>query len=326
MKQEFQSPTPERRQLPRHLPFQVRFLSPRYWGVWLAMGVLRLCSLLPYRLVVILGSGVGNLYYALSTKRRRIARTNIALCFPEWSAQERQVCLRRHFRHWGRASLSVGIAWWGSPAHLKRLVRFRGREHYDQALARGQRVMLLAPHFVGLEMAGALLSMERLMVSMYKGPKNALFDWAMRRARARFNLIMIERSTGIRAILRFMQTGRPFYYLPDQDPGEASYEFVPFFGVPTATITAMSRIAEMAKAVVIPCFIRQLPGGQGYEISFKPVLEGFPSGDLVHDVTRMNAEIEKGVRAMPEQYMWTYKRFKTRPENAQSLYARHKAP
>jgi KDO2-lipid IV(A) lauroyltransferase len=290
------------------------------------MGVLRLCSLLPYRVVAMLGCGVGNLYYLLSAKRRCVARTNIALCFPEWTVQARQTCLREHFRHWGRASLSVGIAWWGSPTRLRRLVCFRGREHYDQALAEGRRVMLLAPHFVGLEMAGALLSMERHMVSMYKGPKNALFDWAMRRARARFDLIMIERSTGIRAILRYMQTGRPFYYLPDQDPGEASFEFVPFFGVQTATITAMSRIADMAKAVVIPCFIRQLPAGQGYEICFKPELEGFPSGDLVCDVTRMNEEIEKGVRTMPEQYMWTYKRFKTRPDNAKCLYARHKIP
>ena len=206
------------------------------------------------------------------------------------------------------------------------MVHFRGRHHYDQALAQGQRVMLLAPHFIGLEMAGALLSMERPMVSMYKGPKNALFDWAMRRARARFDLIMIERSTGVRAILRYMQTGRPFYYLPDQDPGDASFEFVPFFGIPTATITAMSRIADMAKAVVIPCFINQLPGAAGYEISFRPVMESFPSGDLMHDVTRMNAEIENGVREMPEQYMWTYKRFKTRPENTHCLYARHKTP
>lgn len=325
MKQDSQS-TSERRQHPSPPSFQPRFLAPRHWGVWLAMGVLRLCSLLPYRLVAVLGSGVGGLYYLLSAKRRRVARTNLSLCFPQWSAREKQACLRRHFSHWGQASLSIGIAWWGSPARLSGLVRFRDREHYDQALAQGQRVMLLAPHFVGLEMAGALLSMERLMVSMYKGPKDALFDWAMRRARARFDLIMIERSTGIRAILRFMQTGRPFYYLPDQDPGEATFEFVPFFGIPTATITAMSRIADMAKAVVIPCFIRQLPAGRGYEISFKPVMQGFPSGDLVHDVTRMNEEIEKAVREMPEQYMWTYKRFKTRPENTQNLYARHKSP
>jgi Kdo2-lipid IVA lauroyltransferase/acyltransferase len=324
MKQDPQ-PVLERRQSPPLPSFQTAFLAPRYWGVWLGMGLLRLCSLLPYRLTVSLGSAIGVLYYLLSAKRRRIARINLGLCFPEWSGRERRRCLRRHFCYWGRASLCVGIAWWGSPARLQQLMHFRGREHYDQALAQGKRVMLLAPHFVNLEMAGALLSMEHLMVSMYKGPKNALFDWVMRRARARFDLIMIERSTGIRSILRFMQTGRPFYYLPDQEPGGASFEFVPFFGIPTATITAMSRIAEMAQAVVMPCFICQLPGGQGYEISFKPALEGFPSGDLVGDVTRMNAEIEKGVREMPEQYMWTYKRFKTRPDNAPSYYGRHKA-
>jgi lauroyl/myristoyl acyltransferase len=135
---------------------------------------------------------------------------------------------------------------------------------------------------------------------------------------------MVERSAGLRSVMRHMKAGRPFYYLPDQDPGSASFEFVPFFGIPTATITAMSRIAEMADAVVMPCFIRQLPGAKGYEISFKPALENFPSGDLVQDTTRMNAEIEKGVREMPEQYMWTYRRFKTRPDNASSFYGRKK--
>ena len=305
-------------------PFRAAFLLPRHWGIWLALGLLRLCVYLPLRMTVAMGSAVGGLYFLLSAKRRRIARTNLHRCFPEWTLPEQRRILRRHFCHWGRASLCVGIAWWGSPARLRRLVRYRGREHYDAALAQGKSVILLAPHFVGLEMAGALLSQERLMVSMYKGPKNPVFDWVMRRARARFNLIMIERRAGLRSILRHMRAGRPFYYLPDQDPGDASFEFVPFFGIPTATITAMSRIAGMADAVVIPCFVSQLPAGQGYEISFGPALADFPSGDLVVDVTRMNAEIEKGVRLMPEQYMWTYKRFNTRPDHAQPFYVRSK--
>ena len=310
--------------IPTPPPFQAAFLLPRHWSIWLTLGLLRLCVHLPLRVTVALGSAVGGLYFLLSAKRRRIARINLHRCFPEWTLQEQRRILRRHFCHWGRASLCVGIAWWGSPARLRRLVRYRGREHYDAALAQGKSVILLAPHFVGLEMAGALLSQERLMVSMYKGPKNPVFDWVMRRARARFNLIMIERSAGLRAILRHMRAGRPFYYLPDQDPGDASFEFVPFFGIPTATITAMSRIADMSHAVVIPCFIHQLPASQGYEISFSPALENFPSGDLVQDVTRMNEEIEKGVRLMPEQYMWTYKRFNTRPDPTQPFYARCK--
>lgn len=310
--------------IPSLPPFQFAFFLPRHWGIWLVLGLLRLCVCLPLRVTVAMGSVVGEVYFLLSAKRRRIARINLHRCFPEWTLSEQRRILRRHFCQWGRASLCVGIAWWGSPARLRRLVHYRGREHYDRALAQGKSIILLAPHFVGLEMAGALLSQEHLMVSMYKEPKNPVFDWVMRRARARFNLIMIERRAGLRSILRHMGSGRPFYYLPDQDPGDASFEFVPFFGIPTATITAMSRIADMAHAVVIPCFVSQLPAGQGYEIKFGPALADFPSGDLVADVTRMNAEIEKGVRLMPEQYMWTYKRFNTRPDPSQPFYARRK--
>ena len=319
-----QAPLPAPRPSQSLPPLQLAYLAPRYWGVWFGLGVLRLFIYLPYRLTLAFGTLIGVLYYMLGTKARRTARVHLLLCFPEWTLAERRRRLFRHFLQWGRASVCVGIAWWGSPAKLRRLVHYRGLEHYETALAAGRRVILLAPHFVALEMAGALLSMQRLMVSVYKGPKNAVFDWAMRRARARFDLIMVERSAGLRSVLRYMKDGRPFYYLPDQEPGGASFEFVPFFGIPTATITAMSRIAQMADAVVIPCFIRQLPAGKGYEIYFKPPLDNFPCGDLVQDTARMNAEIEKGIREMPEQYMWTYRRFKTRPDNAPSFYGRKK--
>ena len=162
------------------------FLHPRYWLLWAGLGLLRLLAWLPQILRVFLGARLGDVAYLFGRKRRRIVERNLALCFPQLAEPERQALLRRHYRLSGVAALGVGLVWWASVARLERLVRFRDREHYDRALASGQRVILLAPHFLGLEIGGLRLASERLVVSMYKRPRNALIDWCMRRNRERF--------------------------------------------------------------------------------------------------------------------------------------------
>ena len=117
-----------------------------------------------------------------------------------------------------------------------------------------------------------------------------------------------------------MRAGRPFYYLPDQDYGPRDTIFVPFFGVPAATVPGLSRIAQVAEARVLPCVTRMLPGGSGYVLRIDPPWDNFPSGDLVADTRRMNEYIERRVLEMPEQYLWMHKRFKTRPPGEARFY------
>ncbi len=297
-------------------------MCPRHWPVWLAVGVLRLFSLLPLPLMWMLGAVIGQFISVFPSRARRTADVNLALCFPDLGVVARRRRRRAIFRTVTQGAVSIGISLWSSPRRLRRLVSFRGRNHFDQALAAGRRVILLAPHFVILEIAGLRLSEERPMVSMYKRPKNPVLDWVLRRGRSRFGGVMIERNSELRPLVRMLRQGLPFYYLPDQEPGNANFVFAPFFGVPAATVTAASRIARLADAVVIPCYTRLLPWGKGYEVIMKPPLPDFPSNDALHDATRMNAAIEDAVRELPEQYLWTYKRFKTRPGNAPSYYAR----
>lgn len=296
------------------------FLAPRYWLYWLGVLSLRLLSLLPLRALWLVSAVVGEIVFWLHARGRRVALKNTALCFPELLPETRRRLVRRHFRALAQALLSLPIAWWGSKRRLKRLVRIRDRHHYDQMLGAGRRVILLAPHFVGLDFGGIRLSQERPVVSMYRGPRGRFGDYLLRR-RARFGAALIERSAALRSLIRFIREGRPFYYLPDQDPGAGAFVFAPFFGVPAATVKALSRIAELTEAVVIPCFTRQLPYGRGYEVVFHAPLTPFPSNDPVQDARCMNAAIEKGVMEMPEQYMWTYKRFKTQPGKEPSPYA-----
>ena len=297
------------------------FLHPRYWPTWLALGILWPFSRLPLVVLWAVGGGLGQLLYALHARGRGVAARNIALCFPALPAGERVQLVRRHYRALGRAILGTGFSWWAPRRRQHALVRTRAREHYDRALTAGRSIILLAPHFVMMELAGVRLAQELLMISMYKQSRNRLIDVFMRRGRTRYGGYLVERDAALRPLIRRLRAGEPFYYLPDQNPGEAAHVFAPFFGIPAATITALARMAQLADALVIPCFTKQLPYGQGYEIIFKPPLENFPSGDALADATAMNAAIEEGVREMPEQYMWTYKRFKIRPDNLPSLYA-----
>ncbi|MBI5613135.1 MAG: lysophospholipid acyltransferase family protein [Gammaproteobacteria bacterium] len=296
------------------------WLHPRYWPSWLGLGVLRIAALLPLPLSWLLGSALGQILYYLHGPRRRIARRNIAACFPALDAAAQRRLARGHFRALGAASLTPGIGWWASDERLRRLIRYRNRDLLDAALTGKRPVILLAPHFIGLEMGGMRISQDYAVVSMYKRAKNALFDRYMRRGRERYGVVMVERNAELRPMIRLLRAGRLFYYLPDQDPGRRGSVFAPFFGIPTATVTALARIAKLADAAVIPCFTRQLPYGRGYEIIFHPPLADFPSGDELADATRMNQAIEEGVREMPAQYFWVHKRFKTRPENAPAFY------
>jgi Kdo2-lipid IVA lauroyltransferase/acyltransferase len=296
------------------------YVHPRYWPTWFGAGVLRLLSWLPLPLLTAIGAGVGLLLYALHGPRRRVVRLNLERCFPHLPRARVRRLVRRHFRAFGQTTLDVAIAWWASPRRVRRLVRFRNRRYYDEAQRAGRNVILLAPHFLGLEIAGIRLSLETPLVSVFRHPDNRLLRALMLRARTRFGLRLIEHNQPLTSLVRAVKSGTALYYLPDQDAGRRHSVFAPFFGIPAATFTALARLARMTDAVVIPCATYRRSWGRGYEIVFHPPLADFPSGDAMADATRMNGEIERAVRAHPEQYFWLHKRFKTRPAGAPAFY------
>ena len=284
-----------------------------------ALGLLWLLRLLPLRMLAPLGRGLGLLYYLLGRERRNVALTNLGLCFPHWSESERRRVARAHFQALGRAVLEEGILWWSSKDRIQRLVRVEGIEHLEAARARP--LIALAPHFIGLDMGGTRLATEWSGCNMYRRQSNPLMDRMLLRARTRFvpQRLFLSRE-GIRPLVRAMREGLPFHYSPDQDFGPRDSIFVPFFGVPTATITGVSRIARLARATVVPVVTRQLPGARGYVVTFYPAWSDFPTDDEERDTRRVNEFIEQRVLEMPEQYLWVHKRFKTRPPGAASIY------
>ncbi len=285
----------------------------------LGLALIWLLHFLPLPLLARIGEGFGWLLYVLGRERRRVARVNLRLCFPGLPEGERERRVQAAFRNFGRSLLERGLAWWASPARLKRLVRVEGMEHL--AALDGRPVILLAPHFVGLDMGWTRLTLERPLASMYSHQKDPLFDRRMLAGRSRFHApVLVSRQEGLRPVLRAMKDGRPFYYLPDLDYGPKDALFVPFFGVPAATVTALPRLAALAGAVVVPCVTRMEPGGRGYTVTVHPSWETYPTDDLAADVRRMNAFIESQVEILPDQYFWLHKRFKTRPAGEAGPY------
>lgn len=315
------APSADRRD--HHLPqFRVALLAPRYWGTWLALGLLRLRLWLPNGLVAVSAAVIGDLVFLLNAKRRRIARINLQLCFPTWPRIERRRLLRRHFRVATRTLLDLGLLWWASPTQLARHIRVQGLEHYDAARAAGHNVILLTGHFVALEVGAAALSARYPIFGLIKPVKNPLLDWVMTHGRKRFDPRgrLFARSRGMVSVVRAIRSGMGFYYLPDEDLGRERCLMVPFFATVAATLPTLGRLAEMGQAVVIPCITRLRADGRGYDVTLSAPLADFPSGDPETDARRMNAQRETDILAAPEQYMWTFKLFKTRPEGEPSPY------
>jgi Kdo2-lipid IVA lauroyltransferase/acyltransferase len=285
----------------------------------IAVGIVWLLHFLPLSIFAAIGSGLGGLLYFLAHERRDVCLTNLARCFPQMPEPERIAIAKAHFRAFGRSVLERAILWWASREEVMRLVRVEGLERIRAR--NGQPLILLVPHFVGLDAGCTRLTCEIDMVGIYAKQKHPLIDALLLSGRTRFgHQRAIPRQDGIRPAVAALKEGTPFYYLPDQDYGARDTIFVPFFGVPTATITGLSRMTRLTGARVLPCVTRMLPGGAGYLLQCYPVWENFPSGDDVVDARRMNAFIEERVREMPEQYFWTHKRFKTRPPGEAKWY------
>ena len=251
--------------------------------------------------------------------RRRVTLINLAKCFPEKSAAEREAIGRRVFQNLARSTLDLGRLWYAPPEHVVENVKLIDR-HYMDEFAGKVPVIVLAPHFVGLDFGGARFAYTYPGVfTMYSTQKNQLFDAALRRARARYGSpMLVTRQQGLRPVLKALKEKRAFYYLPDMDFGAKDAVFADFFGVKAATVTALSRLCEITGAKVIPLITRQTD--TGYESRFYPAWDNYPSGNAEADARRMNAFLEERVLEMPDQYFWVHKRFKTRPPGEVNFY------
>jgi len=300
--------------------FNLHFLAPRYWPVWLGLGLMKLMAALPFPWQLALGDQIGRWIGKIARRRRRIAEINLALCFPELSPTQRATLLEKHFATLGIGLFETAMAWWTPDDRLRGLARVEGLEHLQQALDRGRGVILLTGHFTPLELGARFITWHQPFHAMYRSHKNPLYETVMRRERERRSRFPPLPHEDLRGLLRAFKKGRAVWYAPDQNHGRRNSVFVPFFGIPACTITATSRLAALSGAAVVPYFPRRLPGTAGYEVVILPALEDFPSDDVAADTQRINALLEHHIRQAPEQYLWVHRRFKTRPPGNPNLY------
>ncbi len=295
-----------------------RLSDPRLIPSWIGVGLYWLIGQLPWNLLLTAGRGLGHLAWHLAKSRRHVATTNIRLCFPELSEQEQIKLAHRCVISTGEAILEMAGSYNNHRIDLSKRVTIKGMEHIEKARAEGKGVMMLGMHFNSLDVGSRMLGQVLEIHAVYRPNDNPVIDRLIDNGRRHYVNSTIDR-TDMRKMVRMLRQGKIIWYAPDQDYGIQHAVFVPFFGIPAATITATSRLARMGKAAVIPCAHYRLPGGR-YEIEFGPALEDFPGGDEEQDTARINQTIEHYVRKCPEQYLWVHKRFKHQPEGQPSLY------
>ena len=284
----------------------------------------KLLSWLPMRTIAAISGPLSTIGWWLAKSRRRVALINLRLCFPQLTDAERETIARAHFRAYMQAALEHGFLWNASGQRIADYVSLHDEHEWKKFREREspKPVIWLCPHFIGLDAAAIRISVDSSGCSIYSEQSNPDLDQMMLAGRTRFgDSKIIARTDGVKPIIRAMKSGLPFYYLPDMDFGARDSVFSPFFGVMAATITGVSRLAKLTGAVVVPVIATQRPKGAGYDVRFYPAWEAFPSGDDEADARRVNAFIEDRVRENIAQYLWTHKRFKTRPPNEPSVYS-----
>ena len=280
--------------------------------------LMRALARLPLPLLRALGSAIGNVLFLLAGKRRRIALTNLRLCFPEWNEALRRQVARQSFVAFSQAFIDRSWVWHAPAEVVRRRVRLTGA--VDE-LRQPEAAVLFAPHFYGMDAGGAGIMQQAVAhgSSIYTTQPDAATDAWIRAGRQRFgDVVLLNRDEGLKPIVRSLREGRYLYLLPDMDFGAADSVFVPFFGVPTATLPSLARFARLGRTRVVPTVTRMTPAG--YEVQVHPAWQDYPTDDLGADTARMNRELEGFIRTMPEQYYWVHKRFKTRPEGEAGVY------
>ncbi len=262
------------------------------------------------------GAALGWLAARLMKSRTHIVRTNLALCFPEHNAAEREAMLHRHFRLLAQSVVDRGLFWFGEPDRILDTISISGLNHLGDLLAAKRNIILLAPHFIALDGAATRLTLYlKRSATLYTPQSDPDVDRLVREGRGRFNeVVLVSRRDGVRGLIRQLRQGVPVYYLPDMDFGIEGGAFIPFFGVPAATLLTTAQIARSWNAAVVPIVSRLDPETGRYQVDVLSPLDNFPGEDSLEDATaRLNRLIEDWARTDPAQYYWVHRRFKTRP-------------
>lgn len=304
--------------------FRLFLLHPRYWLTWMGLGLFFIVALLPMSVIDWLGGRLGVIAASKNKKRFNIVKTNLSLCFPDKKQHDIDCMVVEHFQAQFRSLLHYSILWWRPLFMVRKKIHTTGFDQIEYYQQLGKKIIILLPHNVGLDFAGAALSMDYKMNSLYKVARNPVIDWKMANGRLRFGgkngSKLFTRDEGLKPLIRETRAGKILIYLADEDLGAKHSIFVPFFDVQKATIPVLGRLAKLCDAVVLPCVACYEQESRRYSIKLLSKIENLPSGDDEKDSVRMNEAIEYVINQCPVQYLWTLRYFQTRPQGEASVY------
>ncbi len=304
--------------------FKLSFLHPRYWLTLFGLALFFIITFFPMPIIDWLGCRFGDFAARSNKKRFNIATKNLSLCFPDKTESEIRVIVEKHFQAQFRSLFHYCILWWRPISLVRNRIRKLGFEKIEEYRAQGKNVIILLPHYVGLEFAVAGISMDNGSIGLYKAMRNPVVNWVIANGRLRFGKnnggAVVSREEGMRPLIREMRKGKILIYLADEDLGADKSIFAPFYGVPKATVPVLGRLAKSCNAVVLTCSCCYQSVSRQYELKLFPAMQGFPSGDDEVDSLNMNKAVEQAIEQCPVEYLWTLKYFKTRPPGEASVY------
>ncbi len=286
--------------------------------------LLRILASLPLPLLHGMAFVVGELLYRLQSRQRYYADTNLALCFPELSEEERRRLSRQSVIETSKFLFESPKLWLGRASGINRLMReVTGESFLKKGLASGKGVILICPHLGNWEMIGLYISQHYPMTNMYRPQRNKEFDAIIRQGRERFGARLVPATNqGLRELLKTLKNGEIIGTLPDQNPGSGTGVFVPFFGVMAYTPVFAARLAARTGATVLNAYALRLPHGRGFHLHITPASDCLHSDDIEEAATCMNRDIERLIKLTPQQYWWGYNRFRNRPPGKPAIYTR----
>lgn len=297
-------------------PFQMAFLHPKFWGLWLGLGIFRLILCLPYPILVKIGLGLGKLFSKLGfgKKRLRIAKKNLELCFPDYSEQQIQQILAKNTESVGMAIIETGMAWFWSDKRILKWSKIEGLEHLKNP-PQGTGIIFVGVHFLTLELGARIVGLHHQGIGVYRPNDNPLLDWIQFRGRVRSNKAMLDRKD-LRGMIKALKAGETIWYAPDHDYGRKNSVYVPFFAFPTACTTAGTRmlLRSAPNSIVVPFTPMRNDDFSGYTVKISPMVDFSDCDDDISTATKMNKVIEQEIMQAQSQYMWLHRRFKHLPD------------
>ena len=298
--------------------FKLLLLHPKYLPTWLGMGFIYLCKFLPYKVIVFLGTLLGYLLHGVSPHRRQIAKANMQLCFPDKNEEEIDVLVRGHFKNMGIGIFEIAIAWWSSTRTIDNLKVSSENVNIFKELDKDQGVLILIKHSTHVELDIRLMAQEIELGGMYKPQSNEVMNYLMIRARNRYVIGAIHNHQAKEA-LQWINNGQKFLYAADQDYGEKNSQFIPLFGVDAATITFPERLSKSGVKIVMANVSRNR---KGFHLEFHEISDYKEEGSVLKEV---NEFYEKFILKSPENFLWTHRRFKSRPPAEAPIYSEWKS-